>query len=174
MKLRYTIIAALLTLTIAACGQKNDDTAAAAATPSQKKENDVTSNNAGAAMSFEIAPGLHGRTLRKGYGRVAEPGDDVEVHYTGWLYDADTADHRGDKFDSSVDRGERFHFPLGAGRVIKGWDQGVAGMLIGELRELTIAPEMGYGERGAGSVIPPGATLVFEVELFGAENIETP
>lgn len=174
MTLRYTIIAALLTLTIAACGQKNDDTAAAAATPPQKKEHDVTSSNAGSPESFEIAPGLDGKILRKGYGRTAEPGDNVEVHYTGWLYDEDAADHRGDKFDSSVDRGERFHFPLGAGRVIKGWDQGVAGMLIGELRELTIAPEMGYGERGAGSVIPPGATLVFEVELFGLENMENP
>ena len=115
---------------------------------------------------FEIAPGLTARILRNGYGRAAEPGDLVEVHYTGWLYDENAPDHRGTKFDSSIDRGQRFSFPLGAGRVIKGWDQGISGMLIGETRELTIAPELAYGERGAGNVIPPGATLVFEVELF--------
>ena len=92
------------------------------------------------------------------------------MHYTGWLYDASAENNRGDKFDSSKDRGQHFQFPLGAGRVIKGWDQGVAGMAIGEVRELTIAPEMAYGDRGAGNVIPPGATLVFEVELFDLNN----
>jgi FKBP-type peptidyl-prolyl cis-trans isomerase FkpA len=174
MKLSYTIVAVMLALSVVACAQRDDHPDAAATTATQNEENDVTSNNADAVESFEIAPGLTGRTLRRGYGRAAEAGDDVEVHYTGWLYDEDAADHRGDKFDSSVDRGQYFHFPLGAGRVIKGWDQGVAGMLIGELRELTIAPEMGYGERGAGAVIPPGATLVFEVELFGLENMGNP
>ena len=124
-----------------------------------------------AAESFEIAPGLTARILREGSGDAAAAGDAVEVHYTGWLYDPEAADHRGSKFDSSVDRGQRFQFPLGAGRVIKGWDQGVDGMQIGEIRELTIAPEMGYGDRGAGNVIPPGATLVFEVELFSAESL---
>jgi FKBP-type peptidyl-prolyl cis-trans isomerase FkpA len=92
------------------------------------------------------------------------------VHYTGWLFDESAEDSRGEKFDSSVDRGQEFQFPLGAGRVIKGWDEGVAGMLIGEIRELKIAPEMGYGDRGAGDVIPPGATLVFEVELKGLQG----
>jgi len=116
---------------------------------------------------FEITTGLTARILRSGDGQAAQVGDNVVVHYTGWLYDESAEDNRGAKFDSSVDRGEHFQFPLGAGRVIKGWDQGVEGMAIGEVRELTIAPEMGYGERGAGSVIPPGATLVFEVELFG-------
>ncbi len=116
---------------------------------------------------FEIATGLSGRILRSGDGVAAAVGDTVVVHYTGWLYDESAANNRGAKFDSSVDRGEHFQFPLGAGRVIKGWDQGVEGMAIGEVRELIIAPEMGYGERGAGNVIPPGATLVFEVELFG-------
>jgi FKBP-type peptidyl-prolyl cis-trans isomerase FkpA len=121
---------------------------------------------AGSGDYFEIAPGLKARILRNGYGRAAEPGDLAEVHYTGWLYDENAPDHRGRKFDSSVDRGERFPFLLGAGKVIKGWDQGIPGMLIGETRELTIAPELAYGDRGAGNVIPPGATLVFEVELF--------
>lgn len=121
--------------------------------------------------SIAIAPGLSARVLKAGNGQVAAAGDNVEVHYTGWLYDPEAAENRGDKFDSSVDRGQRFQFPLGAGRVIKGWDQGVAGMQIGEVRELTIAPEMGYGDRGAGNVIPPGATLVFEVELFGLQSM---
>lgn len=123
----------------------------------------------GEGETIEVAPGLTATILQKGYGRAAEPGDYVDVHYTGWLYDAEAEDNRGSKFDSSVDRGQRFQFQLGAGQVIKGWDQGVAGMLIGEKRELTLAPEMGYGDRGAGNVIPPGATLVFEVELFGLE-----
>ncbi len=117
----------------------------------------------------DSVPGLTKKTLRKGYGRVAINGDVVEVHYTGWLYDENAADSRGQKFDSSVDRNERFQFLLGAGKVIKGWDQGVVGMLIGEVRELKIAPEMAYGERDIG-VIPPGSTLIFEVELFALEG----
>lgn len=120
--------------------------------------------------SFEITTGLTAKILRAGDGQVAQAGDNVVVHYTGWLYDETAENNRGAKFDSSVDRGEHFQFPLGAGRVIQGWDQGVAGMAIGEVRELTIAPEMGYGERGAGNVIPPGATLIFEVELFELQN----
>jgi len=116
---------------------------------------------------FEVATGLSARILRSGDGQVAQAGDNVVVHYTGWLYDESAENNRGTKFDSSVDRGEHFQFPLGEGRVIKGWDQGVEGMAIGEVRELIIAPDMGYGERGAGNVIPPGATLIFEVELFG-------
>ncbi len=105
----------------------------------------------------------------EGTGDVAEPGKVAEVHYTGWLYDEAAEDGRGPKFDSSVDRGEPFKFPLGAGRVIRGWDEGVAGMKVGGKRLLVIPPEMAYGERGAGRVIPPGATLVFEVELLGVE-----
>lgn len=95
-----------------------------------------------------------------GDGEEATAGNTVTVHYTGWLTN-------GTKFDSSVDRGRPFQFPLGGGRVIAGWDQGVAGMKVGGKRKLTIPPELGYGARGAGGVIPPNATLVFEVELLG-------
>jgi FKBP-type peptidyl-prolyl cis-trans isomerase FkpA len=88
------------------------------------------------------------------------------VHYTGWLYDPSKPDNKGSKFDSSVDRGQPFVFPLGAGRVIQGWDQGFGGMQIGGKRVLIIPSEMGYGERGAGADIPPNASLLFEVELL--------
>lgn len=174
MKLKYALVTVLLALFVVACGKKDDESAAPATTPMQSEEDQVTSSNTDAVETIAIAPGLSGTIMRRGHGRAAEAGDVVDVHYTGWLYDESAADKRGEKFDSSVDRGEKFQFPLGAGRVIKGWDQGVEGMLIGELRELTIAPEMGYGERGAGGVIPPGATLVFEVELFALQSTTTP
>jgi len=118
-----------------------------------------------------IEPGLDRRILKKGYGREAIPGDYAAVHYTGWLHDDTAADGRGEKFDSSVDRGQRFQFTLGAGQVIRGWDRGVQGMLIGEKRELRIAPELAYGDRGAGGgAIPPGATLLFEIELLDLDS----
>lgn len=101
-----------------------------------------------------------------GNGAEARPGRPVRVHYTGWLYDASKSDHRGNKFDSSKDSGQPFEFNLGAREVIPGWDQGVAGMKVGGKRVLTIPPHLGYGARGAGGVIPPNATLVFEVELL--------
>lgn len=101
-----------------------------------------------------------------GDGAEATAGVRVTVHYTGWLFDPSAPDSKGRKFDSSRDRGDPFVFPLGAGRVIAGWDQGVAGMRIGGNRTLIIPPEMGYGARGAGGVIPPNATLVFDVELL--------
>ena len=101
-----------------------------------------------------------------GNGDEATAGNSVTVHYTGWLHDEGAADNKGQKFDSSRDRGDPFVFPLGGGRVIAGWDQGVAGMKVGGQRTLVIPPEMGYGARGAGGVIPPNATLVFDVELL--------
>ena len=102
-----------------------------------------------------------------GDGTAATAGKEVDVHYTGWLFDENAPDNKGQKFDSSLDRGQLFSFPLGAGHVIKGWDEGVAGMKIGGKRTLIIPAEMGYGARGAGGVIPPNATLVCDVELHG-------
>ena len=104
---------------------------------------------------------------KAGEGDEAVAGKTVTVHYTGWLFDDAAPENKGEKFDSSRDRGDPFRFPLGAGRVIAGWDQGVAGMKLGGQRTLIIPPEMGYGARGAGGVIPPNATLVFDVELLG-------
>jgi FKBP-type peptidyl-prolyl cis-trans isomerase FkpA len=170
MKISQTIVAIALATSISACSNQDSGNNEAAEATDVVEEQTVTEESANATESFEVAPGLSAKVMQTGYGRAAEAGDYVEVHYTGWLYDETGTDNRGSKFDSSVDRGEKFHFQLGAGQVIKGWDQGVAGMLIGEKRELTLAPEMGYGQRGAGNVIPPGAMLVFEVELFGLEG----
>jgi FKBP-type peptidyl-prolyl cis-trans isomerase FkpA len=105
--------------------------------------------------------GLQYIDLKIGTGATAQAGRTVTVHYTGWL-------ENGKKFDSSVDRGQPFSFPLGAGRVIKGWDEGVQDMKVGGKRKLIIPANLGYGARGAGGVIPPNATLIFEVELLGA------
>ena len=101
-----------------------------------------------------------------GTGNEAVSGRQVTVHYTGWLYDTARPDNKGKKFDSSRDRNDPFSFRLGAGQVIRGWDEGVAGMKVGGRRRLTIPPDMGYGARGAGSDIPPNSTLVFDVELL--------
>jgi FKBP-type peptidyl-prolyl cis-trans isomerase FkpA len=104
--------------------------------------------------------------VKQGDGAEAVSGKTVIVHYTGWLYDPAAADGHGAKFDSSVDRKEPFGFALGTGKVIKGWDEGVAGMKVGGKRTLVIPPQMAYGARGAGGVIPPNATLLFDVELI--------
>jgi FKBP-type peptidyl-prolyl cis-trans isomerase len=118
----------------------------------------------GATMSenktVTTASGLKYEDVKQGSGDTATAGKMVSVHYTGWLTD-------GRKFDSSKDRGQPFEFPLGGGRVIKGWDEGVQGMKVGGVRKLTIPADLAYGSRGAGGVIPPNATLVFEVELLG-------
>jgi len=106
---------------------------------------------------------------KAGDGATATAGQRVTVHYTGWLYDASASDQKGKKFDSSRDRNDPFTFNLGAGQVIRGWDEGVAGMKIGGQRTLIIPAQMGYGSRGAGGVIPPNATLVFDVELLGVK-----
>jgi peptidylprolyl isomerase len=107
----------------------------------------------------ETESGLRYEVLKEGTGAIVQPGQTAVVHYTGWLPD-------GTKFDSSRDRGEPFGFPVGAGQVIQGWDEGVAGMAIGEERKLVIPPALGYGPAGAGDVIPPNSTLVFDVELL--------
>jgi FKBP-type peptidyl-prolyl cis-trans isomerase FkpA len=106
---------------------------------------------------------------KTGTGATATAGSDVTVHYTGWLYDEKAKEMRGEKFDSSVDRGEPFTFLLGAGQVIRGWDDGVAGMQVGGKRRLLIPSDYGYGRDGAGGVIPPNASLVFEVELLAVK-----
>ena len=113
-------------------------------------------------MATKTPSGLEYEDLVAGSGDEAVAGKSVEVHYTGWLTD-------GSKFDSSLDRRQPFVFKLGAGKVIKGWDEGVAGMKVGGKRKLTIPPDLGYGARGAGSAIPPGSVLVFEVELLGVK-----
>lgn len=114
-----------------------------------------------ALQVVEVAPGE---------GEAARAGDTVTVHYSGWLYDENAPDLRGAEFDSSRERGQPFSFLLGAGRVVRGWDEGVAGMRVGGRRELRIPADLAYGDRGAGRVIPPGASLLFEVELLGVER----
>jgi FKBP-type peptidyl-prolyl cis-trans isomerase FkpA len=116
-------------------------------------------SSGGTLSEVTTASGLKYQDIKEGTGELARAGQTVSVHYTGWLTN-------GTKFDSSKDRGQPFEFPLGGGRVIKGWDEGVRGMKVGGVRRLTIPPELGYGPRGAGGVIPPNATLVFEVELL--------
>ena len=121
----------------------------------------MTANEKGSNAGETVtASGLKYVDQAVGTGDVAVAGKTVSVHYTGWL-------ENGKKFDSSVDRGQPFSFPLGAGRVIKGWDEGVQGMKVGGKRKLTIPSDLGYGSRGAGGVIPPNATLTFDVELLG-------
>ncbi len=145
MKALYSILLVSL-LALAACGTPPPDPADAAR---------------GAELVVAETPGN---------GDEASPGSRVAVHYTGWLYDAEAPDHKGKKFDSSVDRGRPFSFILGAGQVIEGWDLGVAGMRVGGERTLVIPSDLAYGGAGAGDAIPPNATLVFDVKLIGVVN----
>ncbi|MEB4593057.1 FKBP-type peptidyl-prolyl cis-trans isomerase [Candidatus Thiothrix sp. Deng01] len=160
MKTTLMILPLVLTLStsifMAACSDKTANTQAADAKTEPKTETSKMTE-------------LVKTDVKVGDGAEATTGKNVSVHYTGWLYDETAQDKHGVKFDSSRDRGEPFTFPLGGGRVIKGWDEGVAGMKIGGQRTLVIPPEMGYGARGAGGVIPPNATLIFDVELLGVQ-----
>ena len=125
----------------------------------------ATAQPAGKKMT--TPSGLQIEDTKAGTGATPKTGQTCVMHYTGWLYENGA---KGKKFDSSVDRGEPFEFPIGAGRVIKGWDEGVATMQVGGKRTLIIPPALGYGARGAGGVIPPNATLLFEVELLGVKG----
>ena len=145
---RWRLVAALAMIAlVAATGGHADD-------PGQtEKEKKMTKTESG----------LQYRDIKEGTGEKPKKGQTCVMHYTGWLWENGA---KGKKFDSSVDRGEPFDFPIGTGRVIKGWDEGVLSMKVGGKRELLIPPNLGYGSRGAGRVIPPNATLLFEVELL--------
>jgi peptidylprolyl isomerase len=138
-------------LTLAACSSSSDNTTGGLVTlnKDQNSVNEVITTSSG--LQYQI--------VKNGTGTAAKAGDTVKVHYTGTLYD-------GTKFDSSRDRGTPFSFVLGAGRVIKGWDEGVAGMQVGEIRNLLIPPDLGYGAAGNPPAIPENATLIFDVELL--------
>jgi FKBP-type peptidyl-prolyl cis-trans isomerase len=152
----------LAVIVLAACQPKDKpaESAATGAAPAPAAE----PAPAPAATGTENMP-MQKIDLAPGTGAEIKSGQYALVHYTGWLYDAAAPENKGKKFDSSVDRNEPFEFPVGGGTVIKGWDEGVVGMKVGGKRRLVIPPEMGYGASGAGGVIPPGATLVFDVEL---------
>jgi hypothetical protein len=132
--------------------------------PADATDKPATPDAQGAAMPPEQ---LQSQDLAPGAGAAVTAGQTAVVHYTGWLWDAAAPENKGRKFDSSRDHGDTFAFRVGGGEVIRGWDQGVAGMKVGGKRRLVIPPDLGYGARGAGGVIPGGATLVFDVELMG-------
>jgi FKBP-type peptidyl-prolyl cis-trans isomerase FkpA len=150
---RWITVAAAAVVALAPLGTSIAQAAETAPSPSQSK------------MDAKIMQ-LQKTDSKVGTGAEAVPGKVAVVHYTGWLYDPAATDKKGRKFDSSLDRNSPFSFPIGGGRVIRGWDEGVAGMRVGGERILVIPPEMGYGSRGAGGVIPPDATLLFDIELL--------
>ena len=155
--------AVLLCLALVPAAARSQDPAAAGTVPSDTAVPPVPVTEAG--------PQLLTEELRQGIGDVARSGMQVVVHYTGWLYQSNALGYRGRKFDSSRDRGRPFVFRLGEGRVIRGWEVGVPGMRVGGVRRLVIPPEMAYGNRDVGNgLIPPGSTLVFEIELLGVES----
>jgi FKBP-type peptidyl-prolyl cis-trans isomerase len=162
IRLTMKTAAALLTVTgLVACGGDGGSNTTPAGGATSDTAANVTTTTLEDGTEFIV------RVMGAGEGEAIAAGQLASVHYTGWLYDPEAPNERGDKFDSSVDRGTPFQFPLGQGRVIRGWDVGVEGMQIGEQRELIIPAIWAYGARGAGGVIPPGATLLFEVELLG-------
>ena len=151
--MKYLIPLVVVLLTVAACGS-------APSTPSASGQ--ASAKKASVNKEVTTPSGLKYTDVKVGTGATAEAGKTVTVHYTGTLKD-------GKKFDSSRDRNQPFSFPLGAGKVIKGWDEGVAGMKVGGQRRLVIPPALGYGAQGAGNVIPPNAELIFDVELLGIQ-----
>lgn len=157
MKLLNTLLAGICLIGLSAC---------------QAESNSANADKTTAKETVEMAENI--TELQKidtqvGTGREAEPGFNVTVHYTGWLYDPAAKDGKGKKFDSSLDRNQPFNFFLGGGQVIQGWDEGFAGMKVGGKRTLIIPSEMGYGARGAGGAIPPNANLIFDVELLNVK-----
>jgi FKBP-type peptidyl-prolyl cis-trans isomerase len=154
---------ALAVLALVACSKK-DKPDAEAASPAPASVPDTAAAPATTTPTGSEPMPMQQTDTAPGSGAEIKSGQTALVHYTGWLYDAAAPENKGKQFDSSVG-GEPFEFPLGAGAVIQGWDQGVVGMKVGGKRRLVIPPEMGYGNRGAGGVIPPGATLLFDVEL---------
>jgi FKBP-type peptidyl-prolyl cis-trans isomerase FkpA len=133
-----------------------------------KPDAPAPAGNAASAHGAAVTA-LQSVTLKPGNGAAVASGQIAVVEYTGWLYEASATDNKGKQFDSSRSAGQAFKFPLGTGSVIKGWDQGVAGMKVGESRRLIIPPDLAYGDNGAAGVIPPGATLVFDVDLIAIE-----
>lgn len=156
------LAAALATGCAGAYGSKADAPNGGTPAPAAPAPPAAATGAAAGGKVHKLASGLVYEDLVVGNGKMADPGLAVSVHYTGWLTD-------GTKFDSSLDRNQPFQFTLGQGSVIRGWDEGVKGMRIGGKRKLTIPPDLGYGAQGAGGVIPPNATLVFEVELLGVK-----
>jgi FKBP-type peptidyl-prolyl cis-trans isomerase FkpA len=161
-----TAAALVLAAGLAGCS-KNEETSEVSATESTSSS---PAGTADAGAATPTAPGEPFMTdIKTGTGPAIAKGQTAVVHYTGWLYSEGAPEKKGKKFDSSRDRDEPFSFNLGAGMVIQGWDDGVVGMQVGGQRRLVIPPEKGYGASGAGGVIPPNATLVFDVELVGIQ-----